>query len=244
MPFDDASISADSVFDWGNTSGGTSSRSKANEETLFGESQSAAATDERKTYSGQGKSRYDPEAMNRITNIVDDLIHDGSSDEESDDYAIEAGGGKSSMEVMRRGSNKMETQRTKYGPGGVGSSLFCRQTAAILSLVIIIIVASLAIGFAIPPNNNPAGGTASQSVGNGVPDQQRLEIAERVVSACSEQKLNGDLSECQKLCHSKLCCFQGGDYSCEMDESKDCAVYAGCEALVEGIAMDTVETNS
>eukprot|EP00579_Thalassiosira_antarctica_P029764 CAMPEP_0202029308 /NCGR_PEP_ID=MMETSP0905-20130828/63907_1 /ASSEMBLY_ACC=CAM_ASM_000554 /TAXON_ID=420261 /ORGANISM="Thalassiosira antarctica, Strain CCMP982" /LENGTH=279 /DNA_ID=CAMNT_0048593057 /DNA_START=78 /DNA_END=917 /DNA_ORIENTATION=- len=78
--------------------------------------------------------------------------------------------------------------------------------------------------------------------GNGIQEQQQLlEIAERVVTACSENKLNGDMSECQKLCHSNMCCFESGEYSCEDDESKDCAVYAGCEALVQGIPLEAAE---
>ena len=71
--------------------------------------------------------------------------------------------------------------------------------------------------------------------------QQMLEMAERVIIACSENRLDEDLAECQNLCHSKMCCFESGDYSCESDESKECAVYAGCEALVEGIPFEDVD---
>ena len=60
-------------------------------------------------------------------------------------------------------------------------------------------------------------------------------------SACSENKLNEDMSECQKNCQSSICCFESGEYSSEEDEFKDCAVYAGCEALVEGALMEAAE---
>ena len=56
--------------------------------------------------------------------------------------------------------------------------------------------------------------------------------------ACSERSLNEDMSACQKLCHGNLCCFDEGEYSCKDDESKDCAVFAGCEALIEGVVVD------
>jgi len=74
-------------------------------------------------------------------------------------------------------------------------------------------------------------------------EQQLLETAERVVMACSESKLNDNSSECQKLCKSKLCCFDEGDYGCQDDASKDCAVYAACEALVEGLAVGAADEN-
>ena len=68
-----------------------------------------------------------------------------------------------------------------------------------------------------------------------------LETAERVVMACSESKLNENLSDCQNLCTSHLCCFETGDYGCQDDASKDCAVYAACEALVEGVLVGAAE---
>ena len=49
--------------------------------------------------------------------------------------------------------------------------------------------------------------------------------------ACSESKLEDNLSECQH-CTSHLCCFETDEYGCQDDASKDCAVYAACEALV------------
>eukprot|EP00579_Thalassiosira_antarctica_P023239 CAMPEP_0201988266 /NCGR_PEP_ID=MMETSP0904-20121228/92237_1 /ASSEMBLY_ACC=CAM_ASM_000553 /TAXON_ID=420261 /ORGANISM="Thalassiosira antarctica, Strain CCMP982" /LENGTH=312 /DNA_ID=CAMNT_0048542427 /DNA_START=100 /DNA_END=1035 /DNA_ORIENTATION=- len=167
-------------------------------------------------------SRHAPRTMNRSTA---DAVFDDLYDNDSDDGAI------SDVELK---SGKQQKQ-TKYGPGGVRSSHLCRQTITILSLVGIIVAASLAIGYAVI-NVDPSNFPYFAASDNGIPEQQELlEIAERVITACSEKELNGDRSECQQLCHLKLCCFESGEYSCEEDESKDCAVYAGCKALVEGI---------
>ena len=191
-------------------------------------------------------SRYDPKATNLIADI-NDLVED-SSDTDSDDDAII--GSHSSMQVAgsermngrsRRSDRQQKKKQRKYGPGGAGSSLFCRQIIVILTLIGIIVAASLAIGYAVI-NGDPSKLPHFTASDDGVPDQQQLlEIAERVVTACSENELNEDRSECQQLCHSKLCCFESGEYSCEEDESKDCAVYAGCEALVEGIPLEAAE---
>ena len=150
-------------------------------------------------------------------------------------------GRSSSMEGLGADLENCKQQKhAKYGAGGVRSLPLCRQTITIiiLSLVGIIVAASLAIEYAVI-NGDPSKLPYFAASDNVIPNQQLLEIAERVVTACSEQELNGDRSECQQLCYSKLCCFESGDYSCE--ESKDCAVYAGCEALVEGIPLGAAE---
>ena len=65
-----------------------------------------------------------------------------------------------------------------------------------------------------------------------VSGQSLLESAEQVVTACSEVNLSIDMTECQQLCHGKLCCFDTGEFSCLEDETKNCAAYVGCEALI------------
>ena len=98
------------------------------------------------------------------------------------------------------------------------------------------------IGYVVTNNNKPTiNSSALLMVPNNNDEQQLLETAERVVIACSESKLDDNLSEYQKLCKSKLCCFENGDYGCQDDASKDCAVYAACEALVEGLLVDAAE---
>mmetsp|Transcript_23728 Transcript_23728/g.49662 ORF Transcript_23728/g.49662 Transcript_23728/m.49662 type:complete len:172 (-) Transcript_23728:465-980(-) len=85
----------------------------------------------------------------------------------------------------------------------------------------------------------------SESINNTDDQQRLLEIAEEVVSACSEDKLNRDLSECQQLCRERTCCFEEEEeYSCEDDGDKDCPVYAGCQALIafEGDLVNAATT--
>lgn len=232
----DAALSKDPVFDWGHASW----EDKERDEAPAGPS---ALT---KKNAGDRAPRYDPGAMSPIVDFpdADDLMEDGSSD--SDDEAVEFGrrtsmevvGGRTDVENGRR--NDGPQGRTKYGPGGKGRSLVCRQTIVILSIIIIIFAASVTIAIAVMGSNL---GKASYSVamdGDEL-DQQLLETAERVVTACSEHSLDQDRTTCQQMCFSKLCCFQSGKYSCEGDKSKDCAVYAGCEALVEGVPFELDE---
>ena len=110
----------------------------------------------------------------------------------------------------------------------------------VAALVAIVAAASMAIGYAVVvrapdgPARHPIGGEPPS------PEQELLEVAERVVAACGEEMLDRDMSGCQRLCRSSMCCF-GGDYSCEEDEGRDCAAYAGCEALVMGVPADVAE---
>ena len=116
---------------------------------------------------------------------------------------------------------------------------FHRQALVIMASVGIIIGASACIG-ALVMIGQHTDQNYSQSMSQEV-EQERLEIAQRIVLACSEQGLSEDMSACQKLCHSKLCCFENDEYSCKDDESKECAVYAGCDALVDGIPLGAAE---
>jgi len=64
--------------------------------------------------------------------------------------------------------------------------------------------------------------------------QTLLEKAERIMTACSESRLNEDMSECQSLCRRAMCCFEDPDsmYGCQDDPAHECAVHFGCEALM------------
>mmetsp|Transcript_4084 Transcript_4084/g.9250 ORF Transcript_4084/g.9250 Transcript_4084/m.9250 type:complete len:153 (-) Transcript_4084:176-634(-) len=116
----------------------------------------------------------------------------------------------------------------------------CRQAIVIVSLAGIILAASLAIGYAVI-NYDQGEKPYSVVVQNGKSEQALLEIAERVVTACSERSLEKNTSKCQKLCKKNMCCFESGEYSCEDDDSKTCAAYAGCKALIEGIPSNAEE---
>jgi len=193
----------------------------------------SAATSVMSNYGPQA-SRYDPKSANRIDNL-NDLVDE---DSESDVEGIDSGRWFEPSHPSG-GTTRKKSYRN--------ASVFCRQALVIVAFVGIIIGASVGIRAVVISGGGPfnhsslavALATPSSTVGGSITvvlEQQRLlEIAERVVSACSEYKLNEDLSDCQKLCHSNMCCFEKGQYSCEDDESKDCAVYAGCEGLFDGV---------
>jgi len=60
--------------------------------------------------------------------------------------------------------------------------------------------------------------------------QDMLLLAEQITFACG-----GDSpANCQHLCHNHMCCVEEEDeYSCASDAMKECAVYAGCVALID-----------
>jgi len=139
-----------------------------------------------------------------------------------------------------------------------------RQIILLLSLVGIIVVASIGIGYAVVgPNVNDsdaaaplndegvvvvevAAGKQQQGVevGEAVDEestakedneQDLFQIAEQVVTACAESMLDVDMSGCQTLCHASMCCFEESErYSCVDDEWKHCVVYAACANLLDG----------
>ena len=198
-------------------------------------------------YQTEHVPRYDPKNMTRITDITDlvDVIVDDDSDDDSengDSMAMAKHAARSKSVDLECGTNKGE------GGGGGGSwrsSLWYRQAIIIIALIGIVAGASLAIGFTVV-HSNPRkyqiveGGEGEEpSIKRPEQNQQLLEMAERVIMACSESQLAENKSECQQLCHANICCFEsGGKYSCQDDVSKDCAVYAGCEALVGGYIVE------
>ena len=192
--------------------------------------------------------------MNRIADITDLVLDDSNSDDED---SIIDNGFNSSMEiaqdvengrVVRKGRRRRGGQNdddTDYVGGILGLSK-CRQVVVIIAIVSVICGASLAILFAVDRIDEPQTiqGAYLVSTTDNVDEesstqkqQQLLEMAERVITACDEDKLNKDMSVCQHLCHGSMCCFETDEYGCQDDVSKDCAVYAGCEALVTGIPL-------
>jgi len=186
-------------------------------------------------------SRYDPKAMSRIVDITDLVDDDDHSSDDDDIMGHNSSNLRNS--TSSRGSstsigNVSKKRRGLYGPAGVE----CRQVMVLVSLVGIIAAASVAIGYAVM-NGDPTGNGKSpiRSGSDGNREQELLEMAERVVTACAESKLDESMKECQKLCRSSMCCFEDGDYSCADDEKKDCAVYGGCVNLMEGIPLGGAE---
>ena len=61
--------------------------------------------------------------------------------------------------------------------------------------------------------------------------QDMLELAEQITIACGG---DSSMSNCQHLCREHMCCVeQEEEYSCKNDETRDCAVYAGCVVLID-----------
>lgn len=178
-------------------------------------------------------SRYDPTNMNRITENLADLVNDGSdSDDES--------GIANRKSIIIQGVK--DQQRLKEATGGCN----WRQVFTVMALIGIIVGASVTMGYAIINNSGEIRSEAlmaNTNIGDGGEGQHLLEIAERVTEACDENKLNEDMSECQSLCNGRMCCFDESQdgYGCQDDNSKDCAVYAGCEALVEGVPVGAAD---
>ena len=195
--------------------------------------------------------------MNRITDITDLVLDDSNSDDED---SIIDNGFNSSMEIaqdvengrVRKGRRRIGGGQDDYDYGGgvLGLSK-CRQLLVIIAIVSVICGASLAILYAVGRIDDPQTiqGSYLVSTTDNVDEessstqkqQQLLEMAERVITACDEDKLNDDMADCQHLCHGSMCCFETDEYGCQDDVSKDCAVYAGCEALIEGIPLDGID---
>jgi len=263
---DDLSVSEISVLDWG------SLPSFGNKNTLGSNGNDRLDDGDKNNDDTQGRQalkppspvRYDPSGLTRVTDITDLVLDDSDIDSEyNDDNDVAATRKKnnsSSLEVSTGSSSSDIESGRRHGKGvneSCSSSLLCRKTIVLIALVGVIIGASFAIFYAV--NNTHDYNSHTQSAyliipsssssgndyidGNEQEEQELLEIAERVITACSEDKLNEDMKECQDLCHSRMCCFEesGSDYSCKLDTSKDCAVYAGCEALVEGLPIGGVD---
>ena len=179
---------------------------------------------------GNVVSRYNPESMNCIN--IEDLVQEDSSDSDDSEDGVRA---PSADAYDSNGTGCQQKRKAGRVP-----PLCYRQMLIIVSLVGIIIAASAAIGYAIlNSNGGEKAYSAPESDGSG--DQTLLETAERISVVCSEHRLNNDRRDCQEMCYTKLCCFEEGDYSCVEDDREECAVYAGCEALVEGIIFGGAE---
>ena len=205
---DDTSVGRDSVFDWG-----SSGSSKVRLSSIEGKESKTKVDDEAPT------SRYDPTAMSRIVDITD-LVDDG--DDDDDDNII---GNSSSMpRTMHIGTINATGNKSSSKKGLVGL------------IILTAIVCVVGFGYV---NNQRSSSTVSSAyllVDDEDGQQEKLEMAERVITACGSEG-EGINKECQSLCKSKLCCFDDGEYGCQGDDSKDCATYAGCIALVEGVAV-------
>ena len=157
---------------------------------------------------------------------------------------------RSSKEADRRrngGGTLWSTRRLAGGPAGVvregslaeigrvdgdGRAGVCgRRTRRRLFLGAIGVAAM--IGVLIALGGGDEGARATYAAGLREEQERLLDIAERLVRACSKRRLSEDKSECRGLCGSDvMCCFEEGQHSCRDDEGKSCAAYTGYEVLV------------
>ena len=227
---DDTSVGRDSVFDWGGKDGTNNVRmssiipstSRTNKNNNSNRSNHSAGGDD-----SEPSSRYDPTAMSRIVDITD--LVDDEDDSSSDD---EAPG------VVGRGRKKSSMPRNHIGTMDLTSSLSSggvgHNKRGLIFLSIVMILSIMGLSLVVYGSSSPTINSEYLMI-NEDEEQSKLELAERVVTACSS---GGGSNECKQLCHSKTCCFEEGDYGCQNDVSKDCVVYAGCEALVNGMLVD------
>mmetsp|Transcript_28305 Transcript_28305/g.51590 ORF Transcript_28305/g.51590 Transcript_28305/m.51590 type:complete len:155 (-) Transcript_28305:384-848(-) len=131
-------------------------------------------------------------------------------------------------------------------PGGTNrrvkyAKVLCRR--ALIITVSGAVIVGAAVGISVLLNDGAMDAYEEYETTSAQSDQQGLlDIAEQVVLACSEDNLNEDLSGCQNICRGHMCCFEDSDYSCEDDEDKNCAVYGGCEALIEDTLANYEDT--
>jgi hypothetical protein len=208
--------------------------------------------------------------MSRIVDI-NDLVDESSGDDSDDDGGFMGhnvgigsvgrssrstssgnGGGTNSIDHSS-GSNDDADARSRRVRNGATTSppgMGCRQAIILMSLVAIIAGASVAIGYAVigSPSSSSAQDDESTLLSrayigsDGGGEQKLLEIAERVVVACSETNLDSDMSDCRALCRDRACCFDDdADHACVDDESWNCAAYAGCANLLDGVPMGVDE---
>jgi len=181
--------------------------------------------------------------MSRIVDITD--LVDDSDDGDSDIDDVMGSRPSTGPAATKKRQNPTKTNGNKKRTrSSYQASMLCRQVIILTALVAIIAGASMAIGYAVIGfgDHNVAKNSGNAQLSSANDDkslrgeQKKLEIAERITVACAESKLNQDMKECQKLCKSSMCCFEGSEskYSCQGDDSKNCAVYAGCKALVDG----------
>lgn len=64
-------------------------------------------------------------------------------------------------------------------------------------------------------------------------ENEKLLLSEKIFSACTRERLDSDMSKCQKLCNNMLCCFDEEEqYNCASVKGEECVVHAACEALI------------
>mmetsp|Transcript_19936 Transcript_19936/g.41187 ORF Transcript_19936/g.41187 Transcript_19936/m.41187 type:complete len:1004 (-) Transcript_19936:240-3251(-) len=189
-----------------------------------------------------GKLKSSCEEEPKPTDLEYNALNEDSAKVDND-RPSGVGGSNSGYSVI-----EMQHDKKHYRPGPVSCYIIL-----LILVVVICVSAILVVGFAVInggdlrrsaiTSSNP-GLKGSISLNSPTELQLLLETSEKVVTVCSADNLNKDMTECFNLCHTKICCFEdkNGPYNCEDDTSKLCGVYAGCEALTKGMAIMTGST--
>ena len=185
--------------------------------------------------------RFNAAALERIRSNLG-LVEGDDGDDKGDDEGDDGPGDVESLvanrnpygegdalvvHVVREGSLAEIGRVDGDGRAGVGG----RRTRRRLFLGAIGVAAM--IGVLIALGGGDEGARATYAAGLREEQERLLDIAERLVRACSKRRLSEDKSECRGLCGSDvMCCFEEGQHSCRDDEGKSCAAYTGYEVLV------------
>ena len=148
-------------------------------------------------------SRYDPDSMLRIDDMSDLSDDEVEKKSDSDDS--------SEIAAVRAKSN------------------FCRTLLVVLLVAGAVVGASVGIAFLVTDGDPLAHRSATLELQEEA--QRLLELAESIVVACSDPTND----ECSELCDANMCCMSGIDHGdpCDDGISRECAVYAGCRALLD-----------
>lgn len=190
-------------------------------------------------------SRYDATGMNLVAEeVADSDLSDADLSDMEGPTAV--------VGMTRRKSAKRAKMRNSSG------SMCVKQTLVLVATIGIIIGGSFGIGFIVVQNKNSKNDTTitpqEQQRANAPAEvlmanpssevleaeQQLFEVAERVLSACSERKLVVSTNECQGLCEGKGCCIKDEDSDdyCGNNEDMKCPAYVGCRALLDDVAVN------
>eukprot|EP00986_Skeletonema_menzelii_P006951 scaffold2631_cov142-Skeletonema_menzelii.AAC.4 len=161
-----------------------------------------------------------------------------------------------SLNVEEDGDGKDGDERIDIAKSGEGNDekeseevgVSTSTSKRCVAITVLTIVVSAVVCFIAIPRNGQGVMYEQQQQQRG---QEMLELAEQITIACGESSLllrsskskssttgiidaKSGMATCQELCHNHMCCVEEEEeYSCKSDVTKDCAVYVGCEALID-----------
>ena len=126
--------------------------------------------------------------------------------------------------------------------GNMSSSTVARKRRKrlVVATIGMLFVAAVLAGVLVNNSNNsdnttmPSRANLQVSYTPPTKEQKLLDTAEQILTACSEEQLTQDKSDCESLCNGKMCCFEVETNEKSNCKEKDCPAYAGCESLLTG----------